>query len=65
VSARTIASDTKTALKHDICFAPGDVFSASNRYAHCLRLSGGYPWRPRIERGLKILGELASAQLRP
>ena len=52
------------ALKHDICFVPGDVFSASNRYANCLRLSGGYPWHPRIERGLETVGKIASAALR-
>ena len=46
------------ALEHGICFAPGDVFSTSGRYAHCLRLSGGYPWHARIERGLRTLGEI-------
>lgn len=49
------------ALQEGICFAPGDVFSASGRYANCLRLSCGYPWDARIEQGLKTLGELARA----
>jgi DNA-binding transcriptional MocR family regulator len=52
------------ALARGICFAPGDVFSASGRYAHCLRLSAGHPWDKRIESGLRILGESASAALR-
>jgi DNA-binding transcriptional MocR family regulator len=49
------------ALEKGICFAPGDVFSASDRYANCLRLSCGSNWHPRIERGLQTLGEMASA----
>lgn len=52
-----------TALEHGICFAPGDVFSASRRFRNCLRLSAGSAWSPRIEKGVKRLGELARAQL--
>jgi DNA-binding transcriptional MocR family regulator len=51
------------ALEHGICFVPGDVFSAGNRYANCLRLSCGQSWHPRIEKALMTLGELASAAL--
>jgi DNA-binding transcriptional MocR family regulator len=51
------------ALDKGICFAPGDVFSASNRYDNCLRLSCGHGWLPRIEKGLATLGELARAAL--
>jgi DNA-binding transcriptional MocR family regulator len=51
------------AVKRGICFAPGDVFSASGRYRHCLRLSCGYSWDRRIEAGLKTIGALATAQL--
>lgn len=47
------------ALEHRICFAPGDVFSATRRYAHCMRLSCGAPWSPRIERALETLGKIA------
>jgi DNA-binding transcriptional MocR family regulator len=49
------------ALAEDICFAPGDVFSASGRYRNCLRLSCGHPWNARIETGVARLGALASA----
>jgi DNA-binding transcriptional MocR family regulator len=49
------------ALERGICFAPGVVFSASGRYANCLRLSGGYGWSPRLDRGLRSLGALARA----
>jgi DNA-binding transcriptional MocR family regulator len=51
------------ALEKGICFAPGVVFSASGRHAHCLRLSGGHGWDPRIERGVRTLGALARAGL--
>ncbi len=51
------------ALERGICFAPGDVFSASGRYANCLRLSCGHAWDARIEKGLKTLGQMASAAL--
>ena len=49
------------ALDNGICFAPGDVFSASGRYEHCLRLSCGHGWDARIEQGLIKLGALACA----
>jgi DNA-binding transcriptional MocR family regulator len=52
------------ALAEGICFAPGDVFSASGRYRNCLRLSCAHPWNARIEKGVATLGALASAQLR-
>ena len=53
----------EAALKKGICFVPGDVFSASNRYANCLRVSCGSAWHARIEKGLETLGGLAGAIL--
>jgi len=49
------------ALDKRICFAPGAVFSAGGRHAHCLRLSGGHGWDARIEKGLRALGAMATA----
>jgi DNA-binding transcriptional MocR family regulator len=51
------------ALGKGICFAPGDVFSASGRYANCLRLSCGHGWNPRVENGIKTLGRIVTAAL--
>jgi DNA-binding transcriptional MocR family regulator len=51
----------QAALKKRICFVPGDVFSTSDRYANCLRVSCGSAWHARIEKGLEVLGELACA----
>jgi DNA-binding transcriptional MocR family regulator len=53
----------QTALEEGICFAPGEVFSASGRYANCLRLSCGHSWDARIERGVMRLGALAAEAL--
>ena len=47
------------ALEQGICFAPGDVFSASDRYGNCMRLSCGQLWDERMENGLRRLGALA------
>ena len=51
------------ALAKGICFAPGDVFSASGRYRNCLRISCASPWSARLEGGVATLGALAAAQL--
>ena len=48
------------ALAEGICFAPGEVFSASKRYNHCLRLSCGNPWDDQIAEGICALGRLAT-----
>jgi DNA-binding transcriptional MocR family regulator len=47
------------ALEEGICFAPGDVFSASRRFRNCLRLSAGHGWNDQIEDGVRRLGRLA------
>jgi DNA-binding transcriptional MocR family regulator len=57
VASRALFAD---AIEAGICFAPGDVFSASGRYANCLRLSAGHRWSPWIEDGLKTLGGIVS-----
>ena len=51
------------AIERGVCFAPGDVFSASRRFGNCLRLSCGYPWNPRLEKGVRTIGELVGAAL--
>ncbi len=52
------------AVERGICFAPGDVFSASGRFRHCLRLSCGHSWDRRIEAGVETIGALAAEQRR-
>ena len=48
----------RAALDEGICIAPGDMFSASDRYRHCIRLSCGEAWSERIERSIAKLGAL-------
>lgn len=51
------------ALERGICFAPGDVFSSTKRYGHCMRLSCASPWSTGVERALETLGQLAGRRI--
>jgi DNA-binding transcriptional MocR family regulator len=46
------------ALQHGIGITPGSIFSLSDKYRNCIRLSSAY-WDERSERGVEILGRLA------
>jgi hypothetical protein len=45
-------------------FAPGRLFSASDRYRNCLRLSCGHRWSERTEQAIVKLGQLVRAGAR-
>ncbi len=51
------------ALEENIAIAPGKLFSAAQKYQHCLRLSSGGDWTPTKEKALKRLGELIKSFL--
>jgi DNA-binding transcriptional MocR family regulator len=51
------------AIARGICFAPGDIFSASHSHRNCLRLSCGHLWDDRIEKSVETLGAMAAALL--
>jgi len=52
--------------KEGIAFGPGRLFSATDRYAHCLRLSFSGAWGEAEKAGLSRLGHLAqSLQQKP
>ncbi len=51
----------RAALAERICFAPGTMFSATDRFRHCLRLGLGGQWGKTERQALKRLGELARA----
>lgn len=53
----------ETALARSISFAPGLVFSAEPRFAHCLRINCGQPWSTQLAEDIRTLGWLASEQL--
>jgi DNA-binding transcriptional MocR family regulator len=46
-------------LERGITIAPGPMFSASQRYRNCMRLSVGQVWGERQERALREVGRLA------
>jgi DNA-binding transcriptional MocR family regulator len=46
-------------LERGITIAPGPMFSASQRYRNCLRVSLGQPWSERQESALREVGRLA------
>jgi DNA-binding transcriptional MocR family regulator len=48
----------RRAVAEGIAFVPGELFSASGEYRHCLRLACGQPWSGRIDDGLRRLGKL-------
>jgi DNA-binding transcriptional MocR family regulator len=49
------------ALARGVSVAPGPIFSAKQRFTSCIRVSCGYPWSDAIERGVKTLGQIATA----
>ena len=46
-------------LERGITIAPGPMFSASQRYRNCMRLSVGQMWAEKHERALREVGRLA------
>jgi len=48
------------ALEHDICIAPGPMFSAARKYRNFIRLNSAVPWDTRTEKALIKLGQLAT-----
>lgn len=52
------------AIREQICFTPGSLFTASGLYHNCLRLSCGDVWSDELEAAIARLGELAGELLR-
>lgn len=46
------------ALEQKISIAPGKLFSPSNKYNRCIRLSYGVPWSDELVRAVTVLGSL-------
>lgn len=61
VSALELQRD---ALERGIAIAPGPIFSARQRFEHHIRLSCGFPWSPRFEEAVRVLGDLAHGAVR-
>jgi DNA-binding transcriptional MocR family regulator len=48
----------KTALRHNIGVAPGQIFSSKGQFSNCFRISFGLPYNDKVEAGLKVLGDI-------
>jgi len=48
------------ARKHNISILPGIICSSSDKYKNCIRISCGYPWSDRLEKGIVTLGRIIS-----
>jgi DNA-binding transcriptional MocR family regulator len=55
----------RQALAQGISLAPGQIFSADQRFAHCVRINYGHPAQQRFEAALQTLGALACALALP
>ncbi|WP_298232873.1 PLP-dependent aminotransferase family protein [uncultured Azohydromonas sp.] len=53
----------RLASSQNISLAPGHLFSADRRFAHCLRLNYGQAGDARFDDAIRTIGQLASAQL--
>ena len=51
----------RQALSQSISIAPGQLFSADQRFSHCIRLNFGHPSAGQLEPALKALGRLVHA----
>ena len=57
-----LGNDSETffhaALEHNISIAPGALFSPSNKFRRCIRISYGIPWTLELENAIRVLGAL-------
>jgi DNA-binding transcriptional MocR family regulator len=53
------------AVRLGLDYVPGALFSASGRYANCLRLNAGYAVTPATETAIRRLGQLFQSRLAP
>jgi DNA-binding transcriptional MocR family regulator len=51
------------AMQHKISIAPGSMFTLTERYQNCIRLSYGMQWTPDIDKALKKLGALVKEMM--
>jgi DNA-binding transcriptional MocR family regulator len=49
---------TQHLLKQGISIAPGQIFSATQKYQNCIRLSCAQPWTAEVEQALVTVGKI-------
>ena len=52
----------RQALRNNVSFGPGVLFTSTDRYRNCMRIGCADPWSPKVEQGIARLGELAVKQ---
>ena len=55
---------SQKAYKEGISIVPGDLFSATQKYKHHIRLNCAVPWGDRVEWALRRIGQLAGSFIR-
>jgi DNA-binding transcriptional MocR family regulator len=53
----------RAALERGLSIAPGQIFSATQRFGNCLRLNYWHPRDARFEPAMRVIGELAAKGL--
>jgi len=51
------------AIKYNISFAPGRMFTLEDRYTNCMRLNYALEWSDKLRFDLKILGQLVKDEV--
>lgn len=51
------------ALEHNISIAPGALFSPSNKFKRCIRISYGVAWNEALENAIATLGRLCEKRI--
>lgn len=54
---------TQDLLKQGISIAPGQIFSATQKYRNCIRLSCAQPWTEQVEQAVAKVGALCAIPL--
>jgi DNA-binding transcriptional MocR family regulator len=52
-------------LKQGISIAPGQIFSATQKYQNCIRLSCAQPWTAEVEQALVTVGRINQTNFLP
>ena len=51
------------AVRHSIAIVPGDLFSNTAHFSHCMRLNTSITWSAEVDQALQTLARLAQQQL--
>ena len=54
---------TQDLLKQGISIAPGQIFSATQKYRNCIRISCAQPWTEQVEQAVAKVGALCAIPL--